>query len=296
MSDHKINDGFSEALDRLTANVERLEVTLDQTLQALKKKGLQLSVDLGGMAQAVRQDVRLVQQNSQGIQGKLELLQELVRTSELVNSSLDLEQVLEDVMDTVIHLTGAERAYLMLRDKKTGELSIRKARNWDRETLSQDDTGFSKGVINTAIQEGKPLLTTNAQADARFQGMQSVFSHSLRSIMVIPLILHGNVTGVLYADNRIGENIFSHENVPILAMFANQAAIAIENASLFGQVKADLDQAKTEVAQLRIQIDQGKLQKQLGEITESEYFDHVRSVAQDARRRRANTTSGERTP
>src|SRR5262249_7357971 len=54
----------------------------------------------------------------------------------------------------------------------------------------------------------------------------------LRSILCIPLLLNREVVGVMYADNRIQQGIFSHERIPLLATFGTQAAMAIEKARL----------------------------------------------------------------
>lgn len=285
MTDRKVTDANAEILERLSINIDQLETSIEQAIQALRKRGLQLPIDLSGMIGAIHQDFTVIRRTSTSTASKLRQLQELVRTSTLINSSLDLDQVLADVMDTIVSLAGAERAYLMLREKETDELSIRKARNWNQETLAQDDAVFSRGIVNTVLEQGEVILTTNAQTDARFQGMQSVFSHSLRSIMCIPLVLHGKVMGVMYVDNRIGEGNFSQDNIPIFTAFANQAATAIENARAFGRVKADLDQAKIEVEKLRIQIDERKLEKQVGEITENDFFKKLQRDAEAMRRR-----------
>ncbi len=285
MAEQKTAGSAAEWLDRLTADSEKLEAAVEQTIQALRKRGLQLPIDLSGMVRTVKQDADHIRQTGANSGDKLHQFEELVRTTALITSSLDLNQVLEDVIDTIISLTQAERAYLMLRDKQSGELRIRTARNWDKETLDSDAAGFSRGVINAAMEHGQPILTTNAQADERFQAMKSVFSQSLRSIMVIPLILRDQTLGVLYADNRIGVGNFSQDTIPIITAFANQAAIAIENAKAFGKVKADLDEAQTEVERLRIQIDQSRLEKQIGEITETEYFQNLQTMANNIRRR-----------
>lgn len=276
---------ISETFGRISQNMDRLESTLEQTLQALRKRGIQLSVDLTGMVRALRRDLDTVWVSASQNAGRLHQLQELVRTTALINSSLDLSSVLEEVMDTVIQLTGAERGYLMLHDKNTGQLELKTARNWDRETLTETEAIFSRGIINTAIQQKQPILTTNAQDDARFQGMQSVMSHALRSIVCVPLSVRGHIVGVLYADNHIGQGVFNPDSLPILGAFANQAAIAIENARLFSQVKADLVKAEREVQELRIMIDETKKEKQLREITNTEYFKELEAKAKNLRRR-----------
>ncbi len=294
MAGSKSTDKNSVVIDRLIANTEQLEATIEQAVAAIRKRGFQLPIDLGAMARAIRTDLSLLQQTEAESGGaKVRQLEELVRTSAMISSSLELNPVLENVIDTVISLAGAERAYLMLRDQSTGELTVRTARNWDRETLTSASTVFSRSVINTAIQHGTPVLTDNAQADARFQGMESVVMNELRSIMCIPMLLRGKIVGVLYADNRIGVGNFNIDSLPIMAAFANQAAIAIENARLFESVKADLVEAKTEVEKLRIQIDQRRLETQLGEIIETDYFQNLQTIAQNMRNRSGRARSNE---
>jgi GAF domain-containing protein len=188
-------------------------------------------------------------------------------------------------MDTVIKLTGAERAYLMLRHGKTGELKVQAARNWEHETLTQESATFSSGILHTAIENRVPLVTTNAQDDSRFQGMKSVFSLDLRSIIVVPLVLKDEVIGVLYADNRIEQGVFSKDDIPLLTAFANQASIAISNARLFEKVKDDLKKAQRQVASLKIDLDQHRIQEKVQEITETEYFQLLTQKAKILRTR-----------
>lgn len=287
MTEQNATPTFDATIQHLAASTVQLDKALAQMLDVLRKRGLQFSVDLSGMVREVAQDVNTLEQANRGQSQRLRLYEQLVRTSTLINSSLDLDQVLEDVVDTIISLTGAERAYLLLRDKTTGKLRTQTARNGDRETLAEDETVFSRSVINTAIEQRSPVMTTNAQTDERFQAMASVLSHSLRSIICIPIVLHDQIIGLLYADNRIGEGVFAQDNIPILAAFANQSAIAIENARLFGRVKSDLAEARKEVEQLRVQIDQSKLEKQLSEVMETDFFAHVQQLGQVARRRNA---------
>jgi GAF domain-containing protein len=231
----------------------------------------------------VQQGVNAVQKRSRRVIEQLEQQKELVRTVALITSSLELDQVLAEVMDTIIHLTGAERAYLMLRERNSDELTIRAARNWDRETISDDEAGFSRSIVNNVLDQMQPIVATNAQGDARFQQMKSVVQHGLRSILCIPLSMRGEVVGVLYADNRIEQGIFSADNIPLLTAFGAQAAIAIENARLFERVKDDLREARRELQHLKIQIDQQKVSEQVSEITESEYFERLSEAARAIR-------------
>ena len=283
----KVVGDFSDGLATAQNQAAALTSLLTRTLQALSKHNIQLAVDIPGKAHEVEQNLGKLEKQSLKVLRQLDQQKELMRTMALITSSLELDQVLAEVMDTVIHMTGAERAYLMLRDKNEGgELSIRAARNWDRETMPEGDVIFSSSIVNAALEQQVPIITTNAEDDARFESKRSVVQHGLRSVVCIPLSLRGRVVGVLYADNRIEQGIFSNDDVPLLTAFGTQAAIAIENARQFGRVKNDLREAQRELQSLKIQIDRQKVEQQVSEITESEYFDRLSKAARDIRRGR----------
>ena len=167
-------------------------------------------------------------------------LHALYEVGQSVGSTLDLEEVLNQVMDRIIQLTGAERSLLMLKNEDTDEMDLRVARNVDQAVLAQADFAVSRTIVQQVAQEGKPVATTNAQADPRFAAQESVVAYSLRSILCVPLMVRDRVTGVIYADNRIRTGLFGDKERDLLAAFANQAALAIENARLFDRVKQQL--------------------------------------------------------
>ena len=167
-------------------------------------------------------------------------LHALYEVGQTISSTLELEEVLNQVMDRIIQLTGAERSFLMLQNEDTGEMEVSVARNVDKAVLAQADFSVSRTIVQQVATEGKPVATTNAQADPRFASQESVVAYSLRSILCVPLIVRDRVTGVIYADNRIRTGLFGDKERDLLAAFANQAAIAIDNARLFDRVRQQL--------------------------------------------------------
>ncbi len=157
----------------------------------------------------------------------------LYKVSHSLGSSLDLSEVLNQVMDAIIQLTGAERGFLMLMDWETGRLRLRAGRNVDKETIEGKAMEISRTVVRRVVKHGEPVVTSNAQEDPRFADQSSVIGFSLRSIMCAPLRARGKIVGAVYVDNRIHSSIFSESDLGMLAAFANQAAMAIENARLF---------------------------------------------------------------
>ncbi len=169
-------------------------------------------------------------------------LRSLADVAKVVNSSLDLPTVLNEVIDTVIRLTGAERAFLMLQTE-VGGLETVVARNWERASLGEAEIEISRTVIDRALHEGQAVLTTNAQNDPRFDAQTSIVAYNLRSILCVPLQARGETVGVIYADNRVREGLFTERDRLLVNSLADQAAVALENARLFDSVRNSLDDA-----------------------------------------------------
>jgi len=218
---------ISDRVDILRANLEQSNTNLPQKtsdyLNLIKKH----IVDAAG---------KVKQQEDE-----LNDLRALADIGRIVNSSLDLQNVLRIVMDTIVRLTDAERGFLMLRDEND-KFTIRVARNWEQESIQESDFAISRTIINRVTEEGQPIVTTNAQEDPRFGGQESIIAYNLRSILCVPLKVKDELTGVIYADNRIRTGLFTEGDRDLLNAFAHQAAVAIENARLFASVRQTLDE------------------------------------------------------
>lgn len=234
----------------LSQQVARLSQLTDQVQDELHRNGVpvparanQCLVQLSGSLTRLGRQVARTEDD-------LKNMRALADIGQVVNSSLELNEVLRIVMDTIVRLTGAERGFLMLRDER-GELTTRIARNWEKESIDSSEFAISSTVINRVVSDGQPVLTTNAQEDPRFGAQESIIAYNLRSILGVPLKVKGVVTGMIYADNRIRTGLFTEAERDLLMAFSNQAAVAIENARLFESVRRTL----AEVTELKNLMD-----------------------------------------
>jgi putative nucleotidyltransferase with HDIG domain len=181
----------------------------------------------------ISQSLLLLEQ-SVGDQMKLKQsqLRALMSVGQVINSSMGLRRVLEEVMDSLISLMHAERGFLMLRESN-GELAVQIARGIAHINLDEEAFKVSKTVVRKVVESGAPVLTTNAQADPRFDAQMSVAAYQLRSILCVPLKLKDDLIGVLYVDNRAHAGIFKENDLELISGFADQAAVAIDSARLF---------------------------------------------------------------
>jgi len=160
---------------------------------------------------------------------RLALLYEL---SQAFNSSLDLDQVLNRIMDEVIIAVRAERGFVMLSDDH-GEMNVRVARGIDQHIIHDPMFQVSLSVVEGVARQGQPVITGDAQLDPRFNMRQSVRLLGLRSILCVPLRIRERILGVIYVDNRIQAGLFSQGDLDLLNAIAYSAAPAIDNARLY---------------------------------------------------------------
>jgi phosphoserine phosphatase RsbU/P len=156
----------------------------------------------------------------------------LYRLAQTFNSSLDLNEVLNRVIDEMIAAIQAERGFVMLTEP-SGDLAFKVARGIDQATIEEPEFQISRSVVERVAREGQPMLTSDAQVDERINMRTSVMNLGLRSILCVPLQVKGNPIGVIYADNRLKAGIFTLDELELLSAIASSAAIAIENARLY---------------------------------------------------------------
>ncbi|MBC8503742.1 MAG: SpoIIE family protein phosphatase [Anaerolineales bacterium] len=160
---------------------------------------------------------------------RFELLYQLSQT---FNSSLDLDEVLNRVMDEVIEAIGAERGFVALKDDD-GALEFRSARGIEHTSIEDPESQISHSVIEEVLQKEETVLTHDAQSDDRFSNRSSVLDLQLRSILCAPLLLKDKILGVIYVDNRIFAGFFSNDELELMTAIASSAAVAIDNARLY---------------------------------------------------------------
>ncbi len=201
-----------------------------------------------------------------------EKLAALYAVSSQLGSSLDLTEVLNQVMDAIIQLTGAERGFLMLVEDSGDGLKTAVARNVDQTAIDTHQGKISRTVVQRAIAAKEGILTNNAQEDDRFSGQESVVGYQLRSIMCAPLRARNQILGAVYVDNRLMSGVFKQDDLDLLITFTNQAAIAIDNARLFTQTDQALARRVDELTLFQ------KIDQQLNKSLE---LDRVLSLALD---------------
>ncbi|MBA3872524.1 MAG: GAF domain-containing protein [Anaerolineae bacterium] len=227
-------------IQRLRAMVTEVKTALKNQAELLQMRGMSLPPGALSNLDSMDSELGTLQKNLGGESTELLQLRTLAATSALINSSRDLDTVFARAIEEVIRLTGAERGYIVLIDPQTGEQHLRIARDLDTGTNATFQG--SKTILNEVLASGEPLLADNAYKDPRFADRGTVAQIALRSVLCVPLKnKSNNVVGAVYVDNRLLAGVFDRRVLSILVGFANQMAVAVENARLFMQGQANLN-------------------------------------------------------
>jgi sigma-B regulation protein RsbU (phosphoserine phosphatase) len=151
--------------------------------------------------------------------------------SRVLNSSLDLEQILDLILSKALELLSAEAGSLVLVEGAERELVFRVTRGAHPEQVVGRRLPWGTGLTGRVAAEGWPVISNDVRSDPRFFG-QVDDAGFVRAMMILPLIHRGAVIGVLTTINKIDGGDFSTRDIELGAAFADHAAIAIENARL----------------------------------------------------------------
>ena len=161
----------------------------------------------------------------------------LARLSTMVNSTLDLMEVLDNAMKYVEELMDAEASSIFEVDHERDELFFRLARGKGGSMAREIRLSMGEGITGWVAREGKPLLVADVYQDKRFSPRMDKYSgFKTRSIIGVPMKHKGRLIGVLEVLNKRG-GPFEEEDLELLTVVGNQIGIAMENARLYQRLQ-----------------------------------------------------------
>jgi Nif-specific regulatory protein len=167
----------------------------------------------------------------------------LYEVVKIINSTLNLQDVLTRVLDLAIRRLRAERGMILLLDPITNALRTRVVRNI-KENAEGESKRSPQSIVKEVIQSGQAVMSADARADHRFTESESVIAENILSILCVPLIIKDRIAGAIYVDHRQARHLFSQKDLNFLEAFGDQAAVAIENARLY----EELEEARTRLS------------------------------------------------
>lgn len=162
----------------------------------------------------------------------------LQRVGAAVTSSLDVEATLQTIVTEAASLMNGATARLRLADESGDQLRLIASSGELNAELSGSAVPVETTLAGLCYRSGRPVISNDVTADPRAdQRVQQ--QHRTRSLLSVPLMVRGTVTGVLTISN-VSDSAFEESDAEILGLFADHAAVAIENSRLFEEAQAQI--------------------------------------------------------
>lgn len=164
----------------------------------------------------------------------------LMRVSSILNSTLDLAELLQTIMEISEQVLKAEASSLMLIDEATNELVFEITRGEKgKEIKEKFRLKMGQGIAGWVALHGEPLLIPDVTKDPRFYSKPDKSTGFVtRSIGCVPLRVKKKIIGILEIINPVGKKEFDDTDMQMLSAFADSAAVAIENARMVESLMA----------------------------------------------------------
>ena len=180
----------------------------------------------------------------------------IARAAQALSNEIELEALLTQLLKIVIETAGADYCAVLL--KPEDELSVAATMQAGQpaqflEMVPFADSGVvSVSLINLVQHSLQPRIIANAQAHSVLSQDPYIQAQQPQSLFAMPLLKQGKLIGLVYLENKLTTAAFSADRVELITILCTQAAISLENAWLYRQVKQslhDLQQAQLQIVQ-----------------------------------------------
>jgi len=207
----------------------------------------------------------------------------LLKLSNALIASRDMQAVVDQVVQVVAEVLSVDACALVLAvedDPRTqqarGDIEFRASVGWDVSALSEGRLRFGwQSPAGAAYYTNQPIRSSDLLADPRFPGADLYQHLSFRSVLAVPVARSGQPIGALVVNTRAPRD-FGDDDVRLLQLMANQAAIAIETARL--QEHALAEQRLRKELELARQIQASFLPQELPQLAGWEFGAHYASA------------------
>ncbi len=208
------------------------------------------------------------------------LLSEMIKVSKMINSTLDLNSLLESIMDSAKIVLKAEASSLMLIDKKTNELFFNIISGEKDRDLREMRIPMGVGIAGLVAETSKSLVVNDAQNDPRvFKAADEKINFVTKNMIATPLMVRNKIIGVIEVINSIGRSEFTEKDLELFNTFSEQAALAIHNRELIDSLKDINRELKKKVHELSSLHEISKVM--MSTLNEKDLFDSIVRIIAD---------------
>ena len=175
----------------------------------------------------------------------------LVQANRILSSTLDYKEVLSKIMELAMEIVKSEAASILILDEKTDELVFDVALGEKGDQVKQIRLKVGEGIAGWVAKEKQPLVVNDVKKDPRWtQKVDNKSEFQTRSMIAVPLIYKGRTLGVVEVINKDENGLFNDTDLAVLEAFSAQAAISIETARLFDDLRKEKEKIELMFSQM----------------------------------------------
>jgi signal transduction histidine kinase/DNA-binding response OmpR family regulator len=183
------------------------------------------------------------------LERRVKELQIIYNVGKSVTALLDLEELLTRIVEAGLYVTGAEEGSLLMIDRKTGDLFMRAARGLGEKFARGFRVKVQDTIAGQVVRTGEPYWTASDQ-----QSVKVKTNYLVKALAYVPLKVGAKVIGVLLVDNKVSNTPFTENDIYLLSMLADYAAISISKARLYGTAKSFNKELERRVEERTIEL------------------------------------------
>jgi signal transduction histidine kinase/CheY-like chemotaxis protein len=167
-------------------------------------------------------------------------LESVMKASQTLSGEMVLSRLLSKMMTIVIENAGADRGCLLLPQQDNWFIEAEGQVNSSDITILQSmaiENRVSTHIIHYIARTQENVVLSDATQEERFSQDPYIVKQAPKSILGMPLVNQGKLTGILYLENRLTEGAFTPQRLQILNMLSSQLAISIENSLLYNNLE-----------------------------------------------------------
>ncbi|MBD2444322.1 AAA family ATPase [Dolichospermum sp. FACHB-1091] len=195
-----------------------------------------------------------------GSDGEVLDLTTILKASQAISGEVNLENLLQKLIKITIENAGARKGCLILKKEDNWVIEAEGTANNDEVNLLQsipidsvntdnDIPILPTTIINYVARTQESLVLNNAVSEGQFVNDRYIIANQTKSILCVPLLNQGNLSGIVYLENNLTTDAFIPERIELLNILSAQAAISIDNSRLYQTLEQKVEERTKELSQ-----------------------------------------------
>jgi predicted ATPase/signal transduction histidine kinase/ActR/RegA family two-component response regulator/tRNA A-37 threonylcarbamoyl transferase component Bud32 len=203
----------------------------------------------------------------------------MLKASQSISEEVELDLLIVSLLKIVIANAGADKCVLLLQEEEQLQVIAKVEMGHSPQLLPllplESSQDVPIGVVNMVKNHLQPTILVDAFKDPQFTGDAYIQQHQSKSVLCMPILDRGTLVGILYLENHLVTGVFTKDRIDVLQLLTAQAAISIENAKLYSELKASVEQLEQRVETRTIELKAAKEVAERANQAKTSFFNYM---------------------